>query len=227
MKVTIHQPPFIGWLGFWAKIMQSDLFIVVSDWQFSNSSFEHRVKVEGSYLTLPVVDVSEKKDKFPLLSDLMVKPTTKQVKTLEQSYLRKGCKNTEIIEKVISVFKKSVNQEVQLVALNTQIMMILLGYLKPNFGVRFVHKETIDAINGKTEDKSERLLMLLSEHTPNYSQYLSGGGGLDYLDPKVIPNTVFQRLPKDLDRDCILKYLRDFELSELQNYLLTVGEFYE
>jgi hypothetical protein len=58
--VSIHQPNFMPWLGYFYKIFQSDIFILLDDAQFQKkgASYTNRVSInmngEEKYLTLPV-----------------------------------------------------------------------------------------------------------------------------------------------------------------------------
>ena len=58
MRVCIHQPNFLPWLGFFAKVAQSDLVIFLDDVPYSKGSFTNRVKILGpkgpEWLTVPV-----------------------------------------------------------------------------------------------------------------------------------------------------------------------------
>jgi hypothetical protein len=59
MKVAIHQPNFLPWLGFFYKIMSADVFVLLDTVQFSKNSFINRNKIktpEGSqWITVPVI----------------------------------------------------------------------------------------------------------------------------------------------------------------------------
>lgn len=58
MIVTIHQPDFMPWLGFFDRWRMSDLFIVLDDVQFLRRGWHHRDKIKTatgpSWLTVPV-----------------------------------------------------------------------------------------------------------------------------------------------------------------------------
>lgn len=58
MIVTIHQPDFMPWLGFFDRWRISDLFIVLDDVQFLRRGWHHRDKIKTttgpSWLTVPV-----------------------------------------------------------------------------------------------------------------------------------------------------------------------------
>lgn len=56
--VTIHQPDFMPWLGFFDRWRVSDLFIVLDDVQFIRRGWHHRDKIKTpsgvQWLTVPV-----------------------------------------------------------------------------------------------------------------------------------------------------------------------------
>ena len=58
MIVSIHQPAYLPWLGYFDKIARADLFIWLDDVQFQKNSFQNRNKIltkDGpSWLTVPV-----------------------------------------------------------------------------------------------------------------------------------------------------------------------------
>lgn len=58
MIVGIHQPNYIGYLGFFDKMLKSDIFVLLDDAQFSKGDFHNRnrIKVNSGikWLTIPV-----------------------------------------------------------------------------------------------------------------------------------------------------------------------------
>lgn len=56
--VSIHQPAYLPWLGYFDKINRSDLFIYLDTVQFQKNSFQNRNKIRTSdgwiWLTVPV-----------------------------------------------------------------------------------------------------------------------------------------------------------------------------
>jgi hypothetical protein len=58
MRVTIHQPEFMPWLGFFHKASLSDVLVLLDDGQFRKNYFHNRNRIrtpEGwSWITVPV-----------------------------------------------------------------------------------------------------------------------------------------------------------------------------
>ena len=61
MKVAIHQPNYLPWMGYFHKMHHADVFIFLDDVQFTKGSHINRVKILSGkgprWLTVPVVKV--------------------------------------------------------------------------------------------------------------------------------------------------------------------------
>ena len=64
MIVAIHQPNFMPWLGYFDRMLQSDLFVLLDHVQFERRNYQNRalirVEDEARWLTVPVVQLSQK-----------------------------------------------------------------------------------------------------------------------------------------------------------------------
>ncbi|HEX6528176.1 MAG TPA: WbqC family protein [Burkholderiales bacterium] len=64
MKVAIHQPHFLPWLGYLHRMAQADLFVLLDHVQFERRNYQNRTMIrmndEGRWLTVPVVQHSQK-----------------------------------------------------------------------------------------------------------------------------------------------------------------------
>ena len=64
MKVAIHQPHFLPWLGYLDRMKQVDLFIILDHVQFERRHYQNRTQIrledEARWFTVPVVQVSQK-----------------------------------------------------------------------------------------------------------------------------------------------------------------------
>jgi hypothetical protein len=58
MIVTIHQPEHLPWLGFFDKMRQADIFVLLDTVQFSKGDFQNRNRIKtaqgATWLTVPV-----------------------------------------------------------------------------------------------------------------------------------------------------------------------------
>ncbi len=89
MVISIHQPNYFPWLGYFYKIAQSDVFVLLDDVQFSNEGMHnyHYIKTPQGSLRL----------KIPVeqhIGDLIMEVKTKDflgwkekhIKTIEANY---------------------------------------------------------------------------------------------------------------------------------------------
>jgi WbqC-like protein family len=67
MRIAIHQPNYLPWCGYFYKMAQVDLFVILDDCSFTKSGVTHRVRIRTpqgiSWLTVPVG-----KREIPILS---------------------------------------------------------------------------------------------------------------------------------------------------------------
>src|SRR4051794_36640605 len=58
VTACVHQPNYLPWLGFFAKLAASDVYIVLDNVQYSGGSWINRVRVRGTdpsmWLTVPI-----------------------------------------------------------------------------------------------------------------------------------------------------------------------------
>jgi hypothetical protein len=64
MNVAIHQPNFVPWLGYFDRMLRADLFVLLDHVQFERRNYQNRCLIrcedEGKWLTVPVVQLSQK-----------------------------------------------------------------------------------------------------------------------------------------------------------------------
>jgi len=64
MLVAIHQPCFVPWLGYLDRMLRADLFVILDHVQFERRNYQNRAMIrledESKWLTVPVVQVSQK-----------------------------------------------------------------------------------------------------------------------------------------------------------------------
>ena len=104
MRVSIHQPNFIPWLGFFVKAKKSDEHVFLTDVAYSKNGWTNRNVImnngEKSYLTIPV----GKKFAGKNISDINIETKAcgrelrKLIKTIdlvyEKSKIKLQCSNT-------------------------------------------------------------------------------------------------------------------------------------
>ena len=92
MIVSIHQPNFCPWLGYFSKILRSDLFILLDHVEYSKNGWTSRVRIKTpqgpQWLTVPVL----RKGSHQTILESEINPTVrwehKILKSLEANYGR-------------------------------------------------------------------------------------------------------------------------------------------
>ena len=172
MKVTIHQPEHLPWLGFFHKVAQAELFVILDNVQFRKNYFQNRNKIRTAggwtWVKVPVTHGSD-----TLIKDIAISDDSRWGKkwwgTIFYSY-----KKANFFEKYSGKLHDTVNREWKLLSeLNIALIEILLGYL--GVDVKIVKASDL-SVKGKG---SELILEICKE--AGASTYLSGISGKDYL----------------------------------------------
>jgi hypothetical protein len=94
MRVAIHQPHYLPWLGLVHRMAEADLFIVLDHVQFERGNYQNRtqVRVNGvpHWLTVPVVQRSQKERIVEKEIDWSRDWATVHYETLRRAYTAAG-----------------------------------------------------------------------------------------------------------------------------------------
>lgn len=172
--VSIHQPNFIPWLGYFYKIKKSDIFVFLDNVQFSKNSYQNRVKIKSSqgaiWLTVPVMQSFGQ-----LTKDVKINNKEpwreKHLKTIEMNYKRsKYFKPVyEILNQVY--YKKEWDL---LTELNIEFINKISQYLS-------IETKTIRSSSLNVDGKSTDLLINIIKELHCFT-YFSGKGAVNYQD---------------------------------------------
>ena len=178
MIVTIHQPDFLPWLGFFDRWKQSDLYVVLDDVQFLRRGWHHRDKIKTphgvKWLTVPVI----KKNKYEQqIREVKVDKTQdwqqKHLNTLKAAY-GKAPNYTEVMAGLEVIYH--LNKDL-LIDFNMDMLKhcaILLSIATP-----MVRSSEM----GIMTKGGQRILDLVL--SVGGSVYLTGVGSRDYLDEEL------------------------------------------
>ena len=177
MIVSISQPAYLPWLGYFDRIAESDVHIVLDQVPLERSSttrFTNRNKVRGSdgvqWLTVPVKGASTQ----PLIRDTAIdneqRWQARHRRTLEQSY-RKAPHFASVEDLLSLSFDRSWDSLGELLAVQRKWLLSALGVTT---------RIEIGSQLHVPGSKSELILNLCS--AVGASTYLSGPFGRDYLD---------------------------------------------
>lgn len=190
---AIHQPNFFPWLGYFDKIVRSDIFIFLDDVQFSKKggTWSNRMKLkvaqESKWMTA-AVDRSYQGTR--LVSEMRFQEDTrwkdKLLRTMEQSYSK-----APFFEDGLGFFSPLIfNNESCLATYNSSAILAIakrLGISREKFewSSRLIH-----------EGQSNQLLASLTRAV-DCDTYMCGGGAEGYQDEDFFENAGIQLLHQE------------------------------
>jgi hypothetical protein len=171
--VAIHQPQYLPWLPYMAKIVQCDVFVLLDDVQYQKNGMQNRNQIKTAqgpgWLTVPVhADL----DASIAQTALAHQPwAAKHLRTIAQSYARaRGTADlTAELEPVLT------QEWGSLADLNEAVLRILLRAFAVDVPV--VRSSTLAAAG----QKQDRVLAICTEL--GATTYLSGRGAAVYQEP--------------------------------------------
>lgn len=181
MILSAHQPAYLPWLGYFDKIVRSDVFIYLDTVQFEKNSFINRNQIKtpqgALWLTIPV------KTKGHTIGSLRTTEIddsqpwrTKHLKSIEMNY-RRAARFDECFPKI----KALINiPESNLAEYCLRQLRFWLDEL--HIDTRVVRSSELPITSGKSD-----LVFDLCQHF-GAQRYLSGALGRDYLVEKDFNN---------------------------------------
>lgn len=173
MILAAHQPQFMAWLGYFAKMLSCDIFIALDDVQFKKNEWQNRNRIwsaaGGQWLTVPVIH------KFPQnINETMLNNTAKwrdkQLKTLEQTYSK--APGLACISKKLEEFYSEPYEKL------SEINSASIALLRDALSVRTkIEYSSSDPVEGTASLRLVNLCRKFGADT-----YLAGAGGRDYMD---------------------------------------------
>ena len=179
MIVSIHQPNYIPWLGFFDKIKQSDVFVIFDDVQFPRGKkhFGHRNKIKtlsgDKWLTVPISN----KSNLVSFNDTIINYDTEwnkeHIRLIELFYSK-----TPYFDKyfpnlldIISIEHKSL----------TELSVSLIKYFLKELNIKTQLKYSSE-ISDSDLYGSDKIFNILEKL--NTTQYItgSGSGSMRYID---------------------------------------------
>ena len=171
--VSIHQPGYIPWLGFFKKIEYSDVFVFLDDVQYVKNGYQNRNKIKTEkgemWLTIPTTR------KFKtILKDIKIDNTSrwkeKHSKSIVQNYSKAKFFN-KYWEDMSIFYQKDYEY---LIDFNMEIILFLMKKFEIKTKILFSSELEIST------EGSERILDICK--LLNAEKYLSGILGKAYLN---------------------------------------------
>ncbi|MBX3320835.1 MAG: WbqC family protein [Nitrospira sp.] len=173
MRVTIHQPQFMPWLGYLDKVDQADLFLILDTVQFKKNEWQNRNRIRTSqgwqWLTVPVLQQFGQR-----IDDVLINPTAiwkvQHLRALEMHYARAPYLD-HYLPQLRELYTRPWTKLSDLNKVTVQWLLKAYGILTP---VRCASE-----FNAR-EEPTDRLIDLC--RAVGAAEYLAGAGAERYMD---------------------------------------------
>lgn len=175
MIAAIHQPNYLPWLGYFYKILNSDVFILLDDVQYAKNSYINRTRIKGpagpQWLTVPAITKGRYGQAINEVEiDSQAQWWKKQPKTIEYAYRR-----AVTFADYWPVLQETYSTNWDRLAL---VNISLIRKIANSLGIK-TEIVTSSQLQPKS-NKTSRLVELCRAVGAN--AYLSGSGGQKYQD---------------------------------------------
>lgn len=177
MILTGDQPDYLPYIGFFHKMMNCDLYMIVDHVQFSKKSFQNRNRIRSSsgeiMLTVPVLT----KGKFEqAINEVVINNQVNWQKKHEKAIFL-NYKKAKYYDDYKDFFEDIFSKKWEkLIDLNEYIIRFISKKLE-------IDVELLKSSNYNFKGKKTELLIEMCNAT-NADFYLSGEGGRNYVDEK-------------------------------------------
>jgi hypothetical protein len=172
---VIHQPDFLSYLGFFHRLLHSDLYIVLDDVQFvkgTSQSWMNRDKIKTQrgeqWLTINI----KKAPSFTNINKILLSDTINWKKQNLDLIKQNYAKALYFDEVFPFIEKLYANKYEKLLEFNMSSILMLMELF--DIKIDIIYSSALKT----TQTKSERLVELLTQ--VNATHYLSGIGARDY-----------------------------------------------
>lgn len=176
MKVTIHQPEHMPWLGFFHKIQSADIYVVLDNVQYRRRYFQNRNKVRTTEGWKWVIVPLKKENRDELfIKDAHIFMGTGEWRKRNLGIIQSAYKNGACFGDYWDDFQKAyTSSSGKLIELNMNLLRFFFAALGLN--PKIVYSSSLD-IKAKKGDLIFEICRALKAKT-----YISGISGEDYLD---------------------------------------------
>lgn len=173
MIVTIHQPQYLPWLGYFNKAYRADIFIILDNVQFTKNDWQNRNRIRTSqgwqWLTVPVLH-----DHGQAINEVKI-DNKKNWRKAHYNALQMNYAKAPFFKDYIGFFESLYAREWDLL---TDVNMAVIDQVIQWLGVETKVVKSSDYPS--TDESTQRLIDLCKQF--NASTYLSGADGGKYMD---------------------------------------------
>lgn len=174
--VSILQPGYIPWLGFFEQLHRCDIFVLLDDVQFTKNDWRNRNRIKTNngvqWLTVPVQHKHGQ-----IIKDVIVDSQTGWRKKHTQSITSFYGKSKHFREYSDGLFSILAKDSKYLADIDVEIIM----WLKESLGIPSEVVKSSD-LHLSSDDKQYRLVEICRIF--HASRFYEGGSGKAYIDPE-------------------------------------------
>ena len=177
MKVAIHQPNYLPYLGFFHKLSLVDTFVIMDDTQYDKKfTNRNKIKVPGNWiwLTVPI----NKKHKF-VANKIVEINNEENWQSDHFEKINRSYSNSEFFKKNYKTFFEKIYSKKwdHLFTLNYELIIQLIDWLDIKIEVI---KESELNVKGNSTERLVNISKKIGAET-----YVSGIGGKEYMNEKM------------------------------------------
>jgi len=202
MIVSVHQPQYLPWLGYFDKIAKSDVFVFLDNVQFKKNEWQNRNRIKTArgwqWLTVPVVH------KYPQkISEVKISNTEAWGKKHLQALVTNYSK-ASFFKDHIAFFESTYAREWRyLVDINIHVILYLTAALG------FPGRKFVRASEAMLREEPTARLVDICKHMRG-NVYLSGKDGAKYMDTALFEKEGIQVVFQDYQHPQYSQLYGDF-----------------
>ncbi len=175
MVISVHQPQYIPWLGYFDKIVRSGAFVFLDDVQYKAREYQNRNRIRTArgelWLTVPVLS---KGLGLRNISEVLVDNASDWPRQHLQS-IKTSYGHAEYFDRYFPFFENLYSRRWErLIDINIEVIKHFLGEL--GIATPLYYGSAL----GVTSKKTDRIIEICGKLGGD--TYLSGSGGKDYLE---------------------------------------------
>ncbi len=175
MIISVHQPQYLPWLGYFDKISRSDCFVFLDNVQYKEREFQNRNKIRTDkgwiWLSVPVISQGQGRQNISEVRiDNEIPWPRKHLGSIRTAYA-----SAEYFKEYFPGLEEVLNRKWEyLKDLNIELIRFILKVLSISTPISFESDLKITTV------RTERIIDICKKLKAD--TYFSGSGGKEYLD---------------------------------------------
>ncbi len=174
MIVAVHQPQYLPWLGYFAKIDRADVFVLLDTVQYKKNEWQNRNRIKTAdgpqWLTVPVTY------RFPQRIDEVAVNNRERWQHKQRQAILSNYRKAPFWDDLAPFIEEILTPTWEMLAplniFGVKRLAAILGIDTPLY--------VASELGGFPEDPDERLIAITKHFGAD--TYLAGSGGRDYMD---------------------------------------------